>query len=101
MTWRGILAAFVAVVILDLVLIQPNHPDAVAWGALLLFPLELPVILMAMLGAGASRVGVALRVVLVVLLTIIAVLKAADFVMFTSLSRGFNPVGDMPFLGVL
>ena len=99
MTWRGILAAFVAVVILDLVLIQPNHPDAVAWGALLLFPLELPVILMAMLGAGASRVGVALRVLLVVVLTIIVVLKTADFVMFTSLSRGFNPVGDMPLVG--
>ena len=99
MTCRGTLAAFVAVVILDLVLIQPNHPDAVAWSALLLFPLELPMILMAMLGLGASRVGVALRVVLVVLLTIITVLKTADFVMFTSLSRGFNPVGDMPLVG--
>ena len=34
-----------ATLVLHLVLIQPNHPAAMAWDALLLFPLELPVIL--------------------------------------------------------
>ena len=87
-----------AVVILDLLLIQPNHPAAVAWDALLLFPLELPAILLALLALGASRAGVALRLALVAALTIIVVLKTADFVMFTSLNRGFNPLGDMPLV---
>ncbi|MEL6685759.1 MAG: sulfatase-like hydrolase/transferase, partial [Pseudomonadota bacterium] len=96
--WRGIFAAILAAVVLDLVLIQPNHPGAVAWDAFLLFPLELPAILLAMLALGKSRVGVVLRLVLVALLTVIVVLKTADFVMFTSLSRGFNPVGDLPLV---
>ncbi|MEJ8562542.1 sulfatase-like hydrolase/transferase [Yoonia sp. GPGPB17] len=99
MTLRGSLAAIVAALIIDLVLIQPNHPAAVAWDALLLFPLELPAILFALLAFGASRAGVVLRFGLVVALTTIAVLKTADFVMFTSLNRGFNPVGDLPLVG--
>ena len=99
MTLRSILAAMLAVLILDLLLIQPNHPAAVAWDALLLFPLELPAILLALLAPGASRAGVALRLALVAALTIIVVLKTADFVMFTSLNRGFNPLGDMPLVG--
>ncbi len=98
MTWRGILTAILAAVVLDLVLIQPNHPGAVAWDAFLLLPLELPAILLAVLVLGTSRVGVVLRLVLVALLTVIVVLKTADFVMFTSLSRGFNPVGDLPLV---
>lgn len=99
MTLRSILAALLAVVILDLLLIQPNHPAAAAWDALLLFPLELPAILLALLALGASRAGIALRLALVAALTIIVVLKTADFVMFTSLNRGFNPLGDMPLVG--
>ena len=99
MTLRSILAAMLAVVILDLLLIQPNHPAAVAWDALLLFPLELPAILLALLALGVSRAGVALRLALVAALTIIVVLKTADFIMFTSLNRGFNPLGDMPLVG--
>ena len=96
MTLRSILAAMLA---LDLLLIQPNHPAAVAWDALLLFPLELPAILLALLALGVSRAGVALRLALVAALTIIVVLKTADFIMFTSLNRGFNPLGDMPLVG--
>lgn len=99
MTLRRGLAAVLAVVILDLVLIQPNHPAALAWDALLLFPLELPAILLALVALGASGAGVALRLALVTALTGIVVLKTADFVMFTSLNRGFNPVGDMPLVG--
>jgi len=91
--------AALSLVILDLVLIQPNHPEAMAWDAFLLFPLELPVIVAALLALGRSRVGVALRAVLVAALTFIVVLKTVDFVMFTSLSRAFNPVGDLPLVG--
>ncbi len=99
MTRRRVFAVVLAGVVLDLVLIQPNHPDAVAWDAFVLFPLELPVILLALLALGGSRMGTALRVLLVGALTLITVLKIVDFVMFTSLSRTFNPVGDLPLVG--
>ncbi|SHH34457.1 sulfatase-like hydrolase/transferase [Marivita hallyeonensis] len=90
--------ALLAALVLHLVLIQPNHPDAVSWRALMLFPLELPAILLALLAFGQSRAGFALRIALVGLLTASAALKAADFGMFMSLNRGFNPVGDLPLI---
>lgn len=89
--WRPLVAA----AILYLVLIQPNHPDAMTWGALLAFPLEWPAILLGLMAFGASRAGQVLRGVLVTVLVLIAVLKAADFAMFSALSRGFNPVSDL------
>lgn len=99
LTLRGLTAAIGAAIILDLILIQPNHPAAMAWDGLLLFPLELPAILLACLAFGTSRAGVILRIALAAILTSIVVLKTADFVMFTSLSRGFNLVGDLPLVG--
>lgn len=92
--WRAALA----LVILDLVLIQPNHPAAFAWDALLLLPLELPALLFALMAFGQSRAGWILRVILVASLTTIAMLKSADFVMFTALNRGFDPVADLPLV---
>ena len=89
--WRPLVAA----AILYLVLIQPNHPDAMTWGALLAFPLEWPAILLGLMAFGASRAGQVVRGVLVTVLVLIAVLKAADFAMFSALSRGFNPVSDL------
>ena len=80
---------------LYLVLVQPNHPDAMTWRALTVFPLEWPALLLALLAVGTGRLGVALRIVVVLLLVAIATLKAADFVTFTALARGFNPVADM------
>lgn len=90
--------AVFAALILHLVLIQPNHPNAMTWGALRLFALELPVLLLALPVIGNGAVGRVLRALLTLLLTVIAVLKAADFGMFTAFTRGFNPVGDMPLL---
>jgi energy-converting hydrogenase Eha subunit A len=90
--------AVLATLILYLVLVQPNHPAAMTWGALAVFPLELPVIVLALLALGKARVGTALRVGLVAALVLIAVLKAADNAMFTSLSRGFNPVADLALI---
>jgi hypothetical protein len=93
-----ILRLMLAAGILHLVLIQPNHPAAMTWGALRLFPLELPVILLALMALGAGRIGRVLRAGLVAALLLIAVLKVADFAMFMSLARGFNPVADLPLI---
>ncbi|WP_224815363.1 sulfatase-like hydrolase/transferase [Hasllibacter sp. MH4015] len=95
MNGRGIARLIAATLILHLVLVQPNHPDALSWGALLLFPLELPVLIFALLALGAGRAGRVFRWGVTVALSVIVVLKAADFVSFTALSRGFNPVSDL------
>jgi hypothetical protein len=92
MIWRAVVAAL----ILHLVLIQPNHPGAMTWGALRLFPLELPVLLLGLPLLGDGRAGRMLRRVLAGVLVLVVVLKAADFAMFTAFGRGFNPVGDLP-----
>jgi hypothetical protein len=84
--------------LLHLVLVQPNHPAAATWGALAVFPLELPVILLGLMAFGAGRAGTIARALLVAALVTIAVLKAADFAAFTALSRGFNPVADLPLV---
>lgn len=92
--WRLGLAGLV----LHLVLVQPNHPHAATWGALAVFPLELPVILLALAALGAGVAGRLFRVVTVAALATVAVLKAADFAAFSALSRGFNPVADLPLV---
>ncbi|MDT8857860.1 sulfatase [Paracoccaceae bacterium Fryx2] len=81
-----------AALLLHLVLVLPNHPGAMTWAALRLFPLELPVIL---LGLVALRTGGrAVRAGLVAGLTVITVLKVADLAMFSVLNRPFNPLVD-------
>ncbi len=56
MTWTAprIAGLALAALALHLALVQPNHPDAMTPGALAVFPLELPVIL---LGLIALRPG--------------------------------------------
>ena len=88
-------ALTLAALVLYLVLIQPNHPGAMTWGALAVFPLEWPAVLLGLMAFGTGRAGQLLRGVLVALLLLIAVLKTADFAMFTALTRGFNPVADL------
>lgn len=87
-----------AALVLHLVLVQPNHPAAMGWDALLLFPLELPVILFALVALRPGKLEKAIRAALVSVLLLIVVLKAADFGMFTALTRGFNPVADLPLI---
>lgn len=92
---RHIASVVLATLILHLVLIQPNHPGAMTWEALFVFPLELPAIVLALLALGQTRASFVLRAVLVGVLTLIVVLKVADFISFNALSRGFNPVADL------
>lgn len=92
---RPILWLVLATLVLHLVLIQPNHPVAMTWGALLLFPLELPVIVFGLIALGHGRAGRIVRIVLCTVLTLIFVWKVADATMFAALNRGFNPLTDM------
>jgi hypothetical protein len=87
-----------AALVLHVVLVQPNHPAAATWGALAVFPLELPVILLALAALGTGTAGRLFRAAIVAAMVIIAVLKAADFAAFSALSRGFNPVADLPLV---
>ncbi len=90
----GLIRLLVAALVLHLVLIQPNHPAAMTWRALLLVPLELPVILLGLV-ALQGRAAMVVRGALSGLLTLLVILKTADFAMFTALARGFNPVADV------
>ncbi|MGZ9811650.1 sulfatase [Pseudoroseicyclus sp. H15] len=85
--------------VLFLVLIQPNHPGAMTWGALRLFPLELPAILLGLVvlpsQATITRV---IRVALVAVLAFLAVLKGTDYATQLAYGRSFNPMVDMYLL---
>lgn len=83
-----------ATLVLFIVLIQPNHPQAMTWGALVVFPLELPFILFAMMALPQGCVSLLVRALLTGALMIIVALKTADYISFSALSRGFNPVAD-------
>ncbi len=98
---RKLVPLIVATLCLHLILIQPNHPGAMTWQALFVFPLELPAILLALVALPKSGALTALRLVLTVSLTAIATLKVADLVSFNALSRGFNPVADLPLVDAL
>lgn len=94
----SVLRAILAVLVLYLVLIQPNHPAAIGWGSLRVFPLELPVFLLGVLALGQSRAGFVFRMIVTVALVVLVTLKGADIISFNALSRGFNPVSDAPLI---
>ncbi len=97
-TWR-IAALILAALFLHLALVLPNHPQAATPAALLLFPLELPALLLAMIAMPARGAATrTLRILIVVLLVLLVVLKLADFAMFTAFGRPFNVVSDMVLL---
>lgn len=87
-----------ATLLLYLVLIQPNHPAAMTWGALRLFPLELPALLAALIALGPGKAGRMVRAMLIAVLVVIAVLKLADFATFIAFNRGFNVAVDFNLL---
>lgn len=95
---RRAAVAVLAAALLHLVLIQPNHPAAMTWAALTVLSLEWVFLLLALPVIGDGRAGRILRFLLVTAMTVIVLLKTADFAMFTSFTRGFNPVGDLPLM---
>lgn len=95
---RQVVYLGVAALIFHLVLIQPNHPAAMTWGALAVFPLELPVILLGLLAVPQGKWTRVARAILVAVLSLIVVLKTADYAMFTALGRGFNLIADLALI---
>ncbi len=101
MTWSPwrVAALVLAALILHLALILPNHPAAATPAALLLFPLELPAILLLLVALPAAGAATrTARILVVVALLLLVTLKIADFAMFTALGRPFNLVSDMVLL---
>ncbi|MBM9595386.1 sulfatase [Rhodobacteraceae bacterium MCCB 386] len=89
-------ALALAALTLHLVLIQPNHPAAMTWQALFLFPLELPAILALLIAVPAdTRVARGVRLALVAVLMAIALHKLADFGTYVAYNRRFNIIVDL------
>ena len=86
---RLALGLVASALLVDLVLIHPNHPNALNWRALRLVPLELPVLLLGLLALGRRATGLAMGLLLMV------VVKLADFGVYTAFARGFDPLADM------
>ena len=93
-----LLRMFVAALVLHVLLVLPNRPDALTWTTLIGFPLELPLILLVLLALPPGRLETVFRVCLVGLLVLLAVLKMADIGMSLALGRPFNAVADMPLI---
>lgn len=78
------------------VLVLPNHPGTMKWGALNRWPLELPVILLASIVIGRRAWALS---VIALLLVLAVVIKLADFAMFQAFNRTFNPILDLSLIG--
>ncbi|MEM9344416.1 MAG: sulfatase-like hydrolase/transferase [Pseudomonadota bacterium] len=88
---RRALLLTLAAALLFAVLILPNHPGTMKWSALNRWPLELPVLILAMIALGRRWLVIhALTLILVAAVFI----KLADYAMFTAYNRTFNPVVD-------
>lgn len=90
------LRAGLAALVLHLLLVVPSDPGMLGGKALLVLPLELPLLLLALLAAGQRKGAGGLRAALVLVLVAVTVLKLADLAMIRALSRPFNPVADLP-----
>ncbi len=88
-----IVALLLAALLLHLVLVMPNHPRAVTVEALFLFPLELPVILLALVVLRGWVVQV-VQVALVGALTALTLVKLADLGTHVAYERPFDLAVD-------
>ena len=88
---KRVITLTLSAVLIYALLILPHHPDAMSWDAFNRFPLELPVILLALIAIGRVW-GVAIAITGALLVTV--VLKIADFGMFMAYDRAFNPILD-------
>ncbi|MEM7709185.1 MAG: sulfatase-like hydrolase/transferase, partial [Pseudomonadota bacterium] len=92
----GGLTLALAAVLLQMVLAVPNRPSALGPAAFARLPLELPMLLGAVLAlAPHHRISRGVRALVVALLVGMLVLKAADFAIYESFGRPFNVVIDM------
>jgi hypothetical protein len=90
----------IAALILDGVLIAPNHPGAMNVAALTMVPLELPFILLGLWLLPAHHRGNAIiRNVLVGLLLLILIGRVADYATFIAFDRSFNSLVDWNLIG--
>lgn len=91
--WRW-LPFFASVLVLDLLLLLPNHPGAITLLALTLMPLELPPLVLLLLFAPAgSRRAIVMTVS--ILFGLVTMFKVLDFMTFLSYDRAFSPVLDL------
>ncbi len=89
------LALLTSAAFLYLVLVLPNHPGSLNVATFLRVPLELPVLLGLMLIlAPHPRLSRAVRAGLTLALTLLLLLRAADYGVYSAMSRPFNLVVD-------
>ncbi|PTX54512.1 hypothetical protein C8N43_3327 [Litoreibacter ponti] len=91
-----VLGLVLATAMLFGVLVLPNHPGTMTWGALNRWPLELPVLVLGMIAIGRLW-GVTYGVALLLLAAV--VIKLADYAMFSAFNRTFNPILDTFLIG--
>lgn len=96
-SYRRAAGIVLAVLILHLVLIQPNHPAAFGWAAFRFLPHELPLILIA-LATLPRRIRPALRLAITAFLIVMAAIKLADLAAQLAYQRNFNAVFDFHLL---
>ncbi len=87
-----------ALLVLHLVLVLPGHPDSLGLSALLRVPVELPVIVLALLVC-PPRPWPFLRAAVVAGLGLLVLTRFADLAAHASLGRSFNWLLDMHLAG--
>ena len=99
MTGRAapVVTALAALLVLHLVLALPDHPRAMTPETFARLPLELPVILLALILA-PRVLRLPLRLLLTGGLALMTVVKLADHAAFLAYARGFNPLLDLHLL---
>lgn len=91
--WLRIVPLLAAVLILNFLLILPNHPDALTLWALTMLALELPILLLLLLLA-PPRWSRWLALAGSILLALVSLLKALDMAAYLSFARPFDLVLD-------
>jgi hypothetical protein len=88
---KNVISLVAATALIFVVLVLPNHPGTMRWAALNRFPIELPMLVFAVVAAGRMWGLPALFAAILVGTTFI---KLADYGMFIAYNRTFNPILD-------
>jgi hypothetical protein len=89
----GVIATLLALLLLHAVLLLPTYPDNIAPRAFAALSIELPVLIL-LCALPLGRLGVILRALVALGLTVFAVIKVANIATFLGFNRAFNPVVD-------